>query len=329
MEMMITDRLVSGCLFLVTVFLLGGGCHSTPNVSPKSRESRLPMPDEPVGNMVSGDSSSPEEESTSNDGDGTSTGNVQLFPGNLFYRPYLASTRFPQFRLSRIRVTSSTIDDTGNDRYDLRAGHKAAIVRFYSNWQISFFGGLKSVFDIDNSFDNIGWDGVFGASLERKINQKTAMMVEYEHQSAHIGDELTLRTGRDRIDYTRQEYNLGVTRRFPHDLRLYTEGGFATTLNNKDIQEPFRVQAGFEYGIPDNRERETKDWGTFVAGDFESMEERNWQIDTNIQTGFYFLRDHELWRIGFEFRDGRVPYGEFSQTDETYIGLVLWATFSS
>lgn len=194
---------------------------------------------------------------------------------------------------------------------------------------MNVFGGLLATFDIEESTDSIAWDGVFGTQLTRKLSSVSTVKIGYSHQSAHRGDEFIERTGRTRIDYTRQEWNLGYSRFLDRSLRAYGEFGWATTLRNANLQDAGRWEAGLEYGIPrryPNREKQTKS-GWFGAVDLESMEERNWQIDSTLHAGYFTHKDSRLWRVGFEFRDGRSPYGEFFQSDETYWGVSVWNDF--
>lgn len=256
----------------------------------------------------------------------SSEGGVVLLPEGSLYAPYLASLRFPEFRFGYLSVSDDSIAGTHDTRWDLRAGRNVPLIRLDHHWQFGAFGGIKAMFDAANNADNVAWDGLFGLSLSRRLDDARALRLEYEHQSAHIGDELVLRTGRTRIEYSRQELNLGYSTRLAPRIRTYLEGGWGFDLTNEDLQEPWRGQAGLEVGIPRTKTTSVEhlDWGPFLAVDLESMQERDWQVDTTVQAGIYGLRQRDVWRFGLEFRDGRVPYGEFSFTDETYVGVVLW-----
>lgn len=253
-------------------------------------------------------------------------GGLVLLPEESFYAPYLASLRFPEFRFGYLTVSDDSIAGTQDTRWDLRAGRHVPLIRFGDHWQFGAFGGIKALFDADNNSDNVAWDGVFGLSLSRWLDDGRALRLEYEHQSAHIGDELVLRTGRTRIEYSRQELSLGYSMRPAPRVRTYLEGGWGFDLTNEALQEPWRGQAGLEVGIPRTKTASTDrlDWGPFLAVDLESMQERDWQVDTTVQAGIYGLRQRDVWRFGLEFRHGRIPYGEFSFGDETYVGVALW-----
>ncbi len=257
---------------------------------------------------------------------GFANGGVVLLPEESLYAPYLASLRFPEFRFGYLTVSDDSIAGTEDTRWDLRAGRHVPLIRFGEDWQFGAFGGLKALFDAGREADNVAWDGVFGLSLSRRLDDARALRLEYEHQSAHLGDELVARTGRTRIEYSRQEISLGYSSRPSPRVRLYAEGGWGFDLTNETLQEPWRGQAGLEVGIPRTKTASTDhlDWGPFLAVDLESMQERNWGVDTTVQAGIYGLRQRDVWRFGLEFRDGRIPYGEFSFEDETYVGVALW-----
>ncbi len=314
---------------LISVFLLSGcltGCQSTAvpvgsTGGPDAVSSSSPVDPEALSNS-NRQEETPRETNQEDHG-------IVLLPEYLLYPPYLASNRIPQFRFSRIRATDNNINVVGKDRWDLRAGQKAPLLKFAGFWQLSFFGGIKTMIDSDDNLFNIGWDGVVGASVAREMSRDTAVKIEFFHQSSHIGDDIAFRRSRGKIGYIRNEFNTGITHRPTPLLRAYAEAGYGLGLEDDEFQAPLRVQTGFEFGIPPVGRRSRFEWGTFVAGDFESMEELDWQVDTTIQAGIYAHRNKSLWRFGVEFRDGRVPYGEFSQTDETYIGFVLWASFSN
>ena len=254
-----------------------------------------------------------------------------LFPSKLLYPAYLANPQRPKFSFKRLSVDDSQIPETGNSRLHLSAGHRFGLLR-YGPWQFDFTAGIFSDFDLDNSQDNIGWDGIFGWVLSRQLTESTVAKVGFRHQSSHRGDEFLQRTGVQgmrlkfpRIDYTRNEFNVGLSHYFFSRLRLYGEVGWASSVNNEEIQDDGRLQWGSEFTQP------YPVWnyptGFFFAGDFQSLEERDWNVTTNLQTGVFLMEPVTTWRVGFEFRDGHPVIGEFIQNDETYLGFGLWVDF--
>lgn len=254
---------------------------------------------------------------------------MELFPRSILYEPYLASPLEPRFKLSRLSVSDVGIPETSSKRWELKAGRTIGLLRFNHRWQVNVFGGFMASFDVEHSTDSIAWDGLFGAQLVRRFNDRSLMKLGYAHQSAHRGDEFLQRTGRNRIDYTRQEVNFGFSHSITDLVRTYLELGWGTTLRNEGLQEAGRWQAGIEYGIPSGRHvpSDGGQWGLYAAGDVESMEERDWQVDTSLSGGVYLLKGLRLWRVGLEYRNGRSPYGEFFRRDESYWGISFWNDF--
>lgn len=250
---------------------------------------------------------------------------VEYLPSTQKYDMYLASHRTQGFKSGLIYVADDNIKNTGASRWDLQAGGRFGLINWDRDWQLGIFGSLASIYDNEHSTDNIGWDGRFGATLSHKLSAYQSVKLEYHHQSAHIGDELIERTGRSRIDYTREEFNAGYSFLPTSLLRCYMEAGWAWKLLNESLQEPGRFQAGVEYGFARERKAMNNlEWRPFLALDLEFMEERDWQADSTLHLGYYALRGTDLWRLGLEVRRGRVPLGEFSQTDETYVEVALW-----
>lgn len=249
---------------------------------------------------------------------------LSLFPEGVQYEPYLASPTEPRFKLGRITVNDPEIPKTGETRWELKAGRNISFLRLGRDSQINLLGGFMASFDTEESTDSIAWDGLFGAQYVLNLSPRDRLKVEYFHQSAHRGDEFLLRTGRDRIDYTRQELNLGFSRHWFPRLRTYAEAGWGFTLRNPNLQEAGRLQTGLEYGVPGEVVHAGDSSGWFLAADFESYEELDWQVDSTVSIGVFGLRNGELWRLGLELRDGRTPYGEFFRSDETYVGLSVW-----
>lgn len=248
----------------------------------------------------------------------------ELFPDGLVYDPYLASPRTVQMRLGRVSVDQSDIPGASDTRWDVRIGQRAGLYRWDNGWELSGYGGFNALFDIDNDEDNIGWDGRYGITFATDLAPGQSLKLESRHQSAHVGDELIAHTGRERIDYTRNEFNVGYSNAVLPLTRIYVETGWGWDLRNESVQDPWRIQSGLEYGIGAGTTGENeRRWGPFVALDLESMEEREWELDVTLQAGWFFIKRDQLWRAAIEYRHGRVPLGEFSASEEDYLSLSL------
>ncbi len=250
-------------------------------------------------------------------------------PETHLYPLHLADPRRPVFGLQRMHFSRSEIDQAGNDRFGLKLGGRLGLVRRHPEdridrgWQLSMEGGFTGQFDIDNSTDNIGWDGVYGLTLSWRSSQALAFKLGALHNtSSHIGDEYIERTGRKRINYTREEMIGGVNWSITDRWQTYVESGWAYDLRNDELQEPWRAQAGLEYAATNSLWRQRLGW--YAAVDTNATEERDWDVDTTVQAGFMYQARERVWRLGIEYYNGRSLIGEFFQDDERYIALGFW-----
>lgn len=257
------------------------------------------------------------------------TGGTLLYlpPGDL-YPPYAADPFRVGFGFQPVHVSKSSIFGASDSRVSLRAGGQLGIVRTESRddpnlgWQLSFVGGFNDQNDVRNKLDNIGWDGRYGLLLSAVPVRAWAFKFGLQHVSSHVGDEWIERTGRQRISYTRQELTAGISWFDTRRWRLYAEAGWAMTMSNNQLQEPWRVQAGMEYESPRKFFYGLAGW--YAATDIQSTQERDWRVDIAIQTGFVVRSVGRTWRLGAEWYNGRPPIGEYFQLTERYMSIGLW-----
>lgn len=137
-------------------------------------------------------------------------------PASNFYPQYIADPLRPQSAITIMWMADSDIPESRGSRFSLRLGGRWEIVRWHPEgeldrgWQIDFEGGYFGHFDRDHSFDNIGWDDLFGLYLSWLPREDLGFRTGLKHDSAHVGDEYVERTARKRIGYTRQEIVAGV-----------------------------------------------------------------------------------------------------------------------
>jgi hypothetical protein len=259
------------------------------------------------------------------------TGVWAFFPEAGFYPLYIADPLRPQSAMLLARMPTSDIPDAGGTRFALRLGGQFPIVARHPygdsecGWQLDFEGGFTSQFDIDNSLDNIGWDGLFGLLLDYKPRPALAFRFGTLHDSAHVGDEYAERTGRMRLGYTREEFVAGVSVRASQRWRYYAEVG--VQYGTKNFQEPLRAQAGVEY--QGERPWPSARGGWYAALDLRAYAENDWhprataQLGINVPTG----RGNGRYRFAFEGGAGRTVLGEFFTDSETYAGIGWYFDF--
>lgn len=252
---------------------------------------------------------------------------VQMFPDGGVYPQYIANPTRSSFSAQNQFYKSTTIAATSRRRFDLKIGALLGIIRrqesnqSHAGMQLDLEAGFHGQFDADHSEDNIGWDGIYGLMFSQRLNALFAYRVGIHHTSSHIGDELIARTGRTRINYTRQETRFGVVWDVDAHNQFYAELGHGHDLRNQQLQKPWRQEIGFQY---QNNKAFNAGFGWYGAVDISRYEENNWDNNVAVQFGLVWARNVRAWRVGLEYYDGRNPLGEFFQDQDKYVGFGLW-----
>ncbi len=241
---------------------------------------------------------------------------VEAFPRDPGFPSPIAGPASRGFGFSRLAIGDITTPDTGEAFYALKLGSLFGIVRV-ADWRFGIDAGFLGLFDIDQGYDNLGWDGNYGVMITHPVGKRVAARVAWLHTSSHVGDEFAERTGRTRIGYTRQELALGLSWRPGSAWRLYGEYGYGLGDSADDPGQPGRLQAGAEW-------EHGARWGPYAAMDVQAWQERDWNADLAIQAGFAFRDEGRRWRLGLEYYDGRVPIGEFFNDDLRHLAVGLF-----
>jgi len=246
------------------------------------------------------------------------------FPPADFYPRYIADPLRPQSALTIQWLADTEIPETGAFRFGLRLGGSLGIRRWHpegepdKGWQLSFEGGFAGQFDITWSWDNTGWDGFYGLYLSRMISPDLGFRVGSQHDSSHIGDEYSERTGRQRIHYTREEAIFGMSWRFRPRVTAYAELGVGNGVAGSVTS---RMELGVQY-VSDKRFWKGRA-SHFAAIDLRTYEETNWSPRLTVQAGYWIpVGDRSsVHRIAFEYGTGRSVMGQFIWEKETYFSL--------
>jgi hypothetical protein len=250
-----------------------------------------------------------------------------LFPEENPYSSYIADPFSSDFGLLPFYVADTDIDEAGDNRLALKLGGTFPIISVHRanrperGWVLCIEAGFYGQFDFDTSLDNIGWDGTYGLLVTHAFNERWSAKGGIHHRSSHLGDEYIEATGRERIDYTRDEIQGAVSGRFGRRWRGYAEAGYAFSREEDIGMEQWRLQTGVEYEVPAVLWRGRAGW--FVAGNFTSFEEQDWDPDLSVEGGLVFPSGKHRYRVGLSYYQGQVPIGEFFQEDEKYITLGL------
>jgi hypothetical protein len=254
-----------------------------------------------------------------------------FFPDDDVCPQHIADPLRPQSAVIFAGYPNSDIPDSGNLRFLLRLGGRYSIARRHPvgqpdrGFQIDFEGGYVGQFDMGNSLDNIGWDGLFGLRFSYKGDGPWAFSMGSRHDSGHVGDEYAEKTGRQRIDYTREEIVVGASWAPSGLWRAYMEAGWAYHLI--ESEEPVRVQVGVEHIGREGLFRGDFPW--YAALDTTIYKESDLRVRASAQLGLIFPTDRgtNRYRAALELVSGRSVLGEFSLHDESYIGLGWYFDF--
>jgi len=249
---------------------------------------------------------------------------TDVFPEGDVYPPYIADPHRTGTGAMVNFYTDTSIPDSSGERTSLKAGGRLGFVRVSKpglSWQLSLDASFDAMFDSQHKLDAIGWDGNYGLTLTAVTRHRASFKLAVLHLSAHVGDEYMERTGRTRIDYTREEVAAGTAVRLGAAWRAYGELGVAYKELTEE-QAPWRIQGGLEWTPAKTAVLGRFSW--YAALDVSAFEERDWRPDVAVQGGLATQAHGRTWRFGVEYYDGRAPLGEFFQYTEARVSLGFW-----
>jgi len=205
---------------------------------------------------------------------------TEWFPETLIYRHPLADPRAP---VSGVQF-QFPIHKADDMRIENRIATHLAVWRQTegpSVFEVQAEGAAFGRFDFQQFWDMEGVDFRFGFPVIWREGS-FAFKLHPWHLTSHLGDELIERTGRKRVNYSRNEITIGAAWDLEPEWRVYGEIGYA--LWKGDVNKYVRLMAGIEtmgrYLGPDWPE-------TFAAINMTSFEEQDWGIQFNIEAGVW------------------------------------------
>jgi hypothetical protein len=248
---------------------------------------------------------------------------LSLFPSGDIYPVYIADPHRPTNVVEESFVIGGGLPDTRSPLNRLAAGGRFGVLRIQPRdpagrrWQVSIEAGFDALFDSQNRLDVVGWDGNYGLTVTTRTARPLAWKFALLHTSAHLGDEYQERTGRPRIDYSKDEASVGAAWRWSPGWRAYGETGIAYRRAAESI-EPWRVQWGVEYESTAGRRIRR-----YAAADFSSMQERDWRLDATLEVGIVLRGEGRTSRVLLQWHDGRPTLGEFFRDSISTLGVAL------
>ena len=249
---------------------------------------------------------------------------MQLLPKGLIYPSYLAGMKEPRLGSMWVR------DKNFKSVWDATLGGRAGLIRFGTpnsvlpeGIQLDLEGAVLLRMDMEHEREMMADDFRCGVPLTFG-GKKWQFKFGYYHLSSHLGDEYTLRSGDDRLNYVRDSIVLAVARRFWKDWRVYGETAWAFFTG--DETRPWEFQFGLEYApiAPAHGFRGTP----FAAVNLHLFQELNYSGYLCCQVGWQWRGpDNQLFRLGVQYMNGYDDQFQFHNQVTNKLGLGLWYDF--
>ena len=258
---------------------------------------------------------------------------MELIPDDQVYPSYVADPRRPRMHIG-LGYVNTDIPDRTEGIVMLDAGTRFTLLKMQpasedaNEFSLDIEGGLFTQFDLLSGLDNIGWDGRYGAYIAWNRSDLVVARVGFRHISSHLGDEYMEKTGRRRINYTRDDLRIGVGYNFNKSTLVYVEPSYAVHLGNPDRQEKWAIEGGIQYQGPYNIWKGST--GLYSGLHISSYQESGWNPSFCGQLGLKIKRDPRMTklRVGFEGYVGRAVLGEYAlDFDDAYLTFGLFIDF--
>ena len=181
-------------------------------------------------------------------------------------------------------------------------------------------GRFDALFDSQNKLDVVGWDGNYGLTVTTASSSPLSWKFAMQHVSSHIGDEYLTRTGRERLNYTREELASAP----PGDGRrsgVPMAKSVPPTIEAMPCSSRGACRAASN-GSPGLGPCSTL-FACYAAADLSSMQERGWRSDVTADFGIVIHSVGRTSRIFIEWHDGRPTANEFFKDTVKTLSLGL------
>lgn len=324
---------VAALLLVASPAAAGDPDHGPPTARVDCRYEVYPAP----ADLVSTTEGQPAEGQPGSRGDAGPFVGVILPHDNVF-RPVLADPKQPRFFLNyrRVHFRGAGVPAEGEGR-TINAGI-IALGGDFGLWglrqprgcdgiQVNLFGAIFSQFNIDTaSADLLNTDFLIGSEVALRRGAVSGR-VRLFHQSSHLGDEFVLNfaipNGIRREDLSFEEVDALVSldgQWRPLRWRLYGGGGYLLFPDEPPLERGI-LQWGLELRGPDWRPWRLPGQAKFVpvfGADFQSHEEREWNITTSLKGGLELATPGGTHRIRLVvvYLRGFIPFGQFFNTEK-------------
>ncbi len=196
-----------------------------------------------------------------------------------------------------------------------------------AGWQFGLAGGVFAQFDLEtDSSDLINADYVIGLPFTWRRGTWSGRVSLY-HQSSHLGDEFLLHQKPERINLSFEAIEVLVAR----DLgpwRFFGGGEYLIDPEPATLASGV-LHAGVEYRHP----RRSIGIGRLGGGrwvgaiDMKALEEHAWKVAWSLRAGLELSPvdtrpgTRRRWSLMLEIYEGPSPWGQFYETDASYVGL--------
>jgi hypothetical protein len=242
-----------------------------------------------------------------------------FLPVKPLFVPITADPREPQ---------TGVVGYTNQSRFEGEVGSFVEFLRYStpeSQWGWGIFGSGYILLDEDGAtFPMRGGDWYAGMYISGKSGNFSGR-VEFEHESAHLGD--SLQGLQDPLFFSRENFNLTLSYTDPQVYRLYSRiGDWANMYPSGD---PFFLSVGGEVYSPSFGSDQT-DLRAYTSLDLTYKGETPDTWNKTWQLGLRAALEPQggrAVRLALIYYDGHSDYGQFYQTYDTHWALGVFFDF--